>query len=179
MISIMPESESRLLDVSFPNSKLVVRNIFNFQANKYISFLIDKPDLYHWVLVSISNAEVGEIAKLTEQTYDFAAYSKFGIYTIITARDIEALSKKSNFYSVYARSSYRDRLLNLRWTSSKIRTNSFREIVSLTSPIQLLGSYRGCHVLYVWASGFRSIMSNGYLEVRLSFHCFSLGSGII
>jgi hypothetical protein len=170
MISIMPESESRLLDVSFPNSKLVVRNIFNFRVNKDISFLIDKPDLYHWVLVSVSNTEVRELAELTKQTYDFAAYSKFGIYTIITAKDVGALSKKSNFYSVYARSFHRDRLLNLRWTSSRIRTNSFREIVSLTSPIQLLGSYRGCHVLYVWASGFRSIMSNGYLEVRLSFH---------
>jgi hypothetical protein len=177
MISIMPELKSCWIEMSFPPSKIIVRNISDFQVDRCVDICINIPDLYHWVLVSVSNTEISELAKLTELPYRVASYLKLHLYTIITAKNRKALKRKSNFYVTYVRSYNRDRLSNLKWTSSKICANDFDEIVSFTSPIQLFGSYRGYNILYVWVSGFRSIIANGYLEVRLSFYCFSLGSG--
>jgi hypothetical protein len=179
MISAMPEFKYGLVDVSFPNSKIFIRNIFDFRTNEHVLFLDNKPGLYHWVLVLVSNIDTIEFARLTEIKYEVVSYLRFCVYTIMAARDQKVLEKKIKYLGMYYRSQKNDSLLNLRWTSSKIRANEFGEIVSLTSPIRLFGRYGGYDILYVWASGFRNIIANGCLEIRLSFHCFSLGSLVV
>jgi len=175
MISIIPEFKSGLVDVAFPNSKVTVQEALEFRYNEYMILPENKPSLYHWVLVLISDLNTNEFARLTELNYRFASYLRFRIYTIIPARDQKSLAKRVKWVGRYYRNYGTDNLFNLRWTSSKIRANDFGEIVSLTSPILLFGRYRNYDILYVWSSGFLSSLTDGCLEVRLSFHCFSLG----
>jgi len=177
MISLMCEFNSGiLLDVSFPNSKVFIQDISGIGKDEGVILLDNKPGLSHWVLVMVSNIDTCDFARLTEIEYLSTCYLRVCTYTIIPARDQKALSKKVKYVGAYYRSHSRDNLFNLRWTSSKIFANSFGEIVSINSPIQLFGRYRNYYILYIWASGFLSILDSGRLEVRLSFYCFCLGT---
>jgi hypothetical protein len=177
MISVFSEFKSGFVDVSFPNSKIVIQNILDFIENKYSVFHTNRPGLCYWVLVLVSNIDFSEFIRVTEVEYGVASYLRFCNYTIIPTRDQKILQRKIKYVGVYYRSHGNDNLFNLRWASSKIFANAFGEIVYLTSPIQLFGRYRNYSILHVWASGFRSSVANGCLEVRLSFHCFYLGKG--
>ena len=177
MISVFSEFKSGFVDVSFPNSKVVFQNIFDFVEIKYWRFYTNRPGLCYWVSVLVSNIDFNEFARLTELEYGVASYLNLHNYTIIPARDQRILQKKIKYIGVYYRSYGNNSLFNLRWASSKIFANAFGEIVYLTSPIQLFGRYRNHSILHVWASGFRSSIADGCLEVRLSFHCFYLGKG--
>jgi len=176
MISVFSEFKSGFVDVSFPNSKIVIQNILDFMGNKHFDFFVNRTSLCYWVLALDSNMDLREFVRMTELEYGVASQLRLLAYTIIAARDQRTLQKKIKYVGVYYRSYGNDNLLNLRWASSKIFVNDFGEIVYITSPIQLFGRYRNYSILHVWASGFRSSIANGYLEVRLSFHCFSLGS---
>jgi len=177
MISVFSEFKSGFVDVSFPNSKIIIQNILDFIQRKYFGFHINRPGLCYWVLVLVSNMDFSEFVRVTEVGYGVAFGLRFQAYTIIPVRDQRTLQKKIKYIGVYYRSYGNNSLFNLRWASSKIFANAFGEIVYLTSPIQLFGRYRNYSILHVWASGFRSSISNGYFEVRLSFHCFYLGKG--
>jgi len=177
MISVFAEFKSGFVDVSFPNSKIVLQNIFDFVEAKYWGFHNNRPGLCYWLLVLVSNISFSEFVRVTELEYGVASYLNLHNYTIIFARDQRVLQRRIKHVGVYYRS-YRDNnLFNLKWTSSKVIANAFGEIVYLTSPIQLFGRYRNHSILHVWASGFRSSIASGCLEVRLSFHCFYLGKG--
>ena len=176
MISIVPVSQSCSVSMSFPPSKVVVRNIWGFWSGKSVNICINKPDLFHWVLVLLSETEISEFAELSKQSYKFVSCLMFLTYTIITVGSQGALRRKLSSRGVYDRSYLDDRLCNVDWTSSMICVNVFDEIVSLTSPIQLFGYYKGYDILPIWISAFRSVLESGYLEVRLSFYFFSLGS---
>jgi len=177
MISLFSEFKSGFVDVSFPNSKIVIQNILDFVGNKYFDFYTNRTGLCYWAFVLVSNMDFGEFKRLTEVEYGVSSYLRFCVYTIISARDQKTLQKKIKYVGVYYRSQENDNLFNLRWSSSKIFANAFGEIVYLTSPIQLFGRYRNYSILHIWASGFRSSIADGCLEVRLSFHCFCLGKG--
>ena len=177
MISVFAAFKSAFVDVSFPNSKIVFQNIFDFVENKYWSFHTNRPGLCYWVLVLVRNIDFSELVRVTEVEYGVTSYLRLQAYTIIPVRDQRTLQKKIKYVGVYYRSYGNNNLFNLRWASSKIFSNAFGEIVYLTSPIQLFGRFRNYDISYIWASGFRSSIADGCLEVRLSFHCFCLGKG--
>ena len=177
MISVFSEFRSGFVDVSFPNSRIVIENIIDFMKDKNFVFHTNRPGLCYWAFVLVNNMDFSEFKRLTELEYGVASQLRILAYTIISSRDQKTLQKKIKYVGVYYRSHGNDNLFNLRWASSKIFANALGEIVYLTSPIQLFGRYRNYSILHVWASGFRSCIADGYLEVRLSFHCFCLGKG--
>ena len=177
MITVMLDRFYYLSDISFPSYKIIFKSFAEFKIRQCVDVCANKPNLQHWVLVADSNMRAEELAQLTEPSYLIESYFRFRNYSIIGARSYEALRNKSRFAEEYIRSEKEDRLFNLRWTSSKMKTNGFKEIASLSSPILLFARYRGYDILYAWASGFLSMVVNGCLRVRLSFRCFSLGDG--
>ncbi len=183
MITVMLDRFYYLSDISFPSYKIIFKSLRQFEIRQYVDMCDNKPRLQHWVLVADSKLGVDEFALLTRKSYGLDSHLKFRMYSIFRARSYGDLRKKfrSTYDSLgsmyrYVRSP-KDRLFNLRWTSSKMIVNDFGEIVSFTSPILLFSRYKSDDILVYWASGFRSLLADGRLEVRKSFYCFSLGSG--
>jgi len=172
MISVKSSYYSKNKWLAFPGFLVSFARL-----NVPIDFLVNRPDLEHCFSVIETNFPNENLYSRSEINYPILSDIQFERYTIISARTQGRLNRKLSWLGLYGRSSYLDRLNNLKWVSAGYHWESYinKTVKFMDSPILIFDSSSVNNLIWDWCSAFISFLSSGSLSTLVSYRSFSLG----
>jgi hypothetical protein len=140
-----------------------------------IKRLINKPSLYHWILIAKRDFTLEEIRYCFKSSAYQSMYNLMAIYTLIPAGNRQELKSKVGNLTYY-RSVCDGTLRGLSWVSAVYFYVDSGIVSSMQSPILLFSSRVTPFLINYWSSAFVSLLRRGFLELDVSYFRFRLGT---
>jgi len=176
MISVKSSYRSGTELAAFPDSLIDFYRMYNLSLGYAgVKTLLNRPDLDHWILAIERQVSVEDmITYLNCNAYaDMNRLSE--MYSVIPAGNRRTLKRKTNGFA-YLRPTYDSSLKNIKWVSAKYVCVGQRQVLFMQSPILLFDSSVSSFFIDSWFSAFVSLLSNGVLDVIVSYAHFCLGA---